>query len=244
MTEPTPPPRVEVTVAAPVEDVWAALRDPGLLRRWHGWHYDGLDDEIRQIYLTDVTEDAGARVLRLGDGDRFSLHGTEGGTVVRLTRGPIGANPDWDAYYDDITQGWRVFLWQLRFAVERHGLAPRRTLHLEGSLDVPGSPAEALGLGEAAALPPGSPYKAESAAGGTLSGEVWASGPDGLLITVDRFGDGLAVLAPQPRTAYRPDGGTLVVLTAYDMDDAAFAAVEERWTSWWDAHRRPEPARG
>ena len=34
MSEPV---RIEVTVAAPVEEVWRALRDPAQLRRWHGW---------------------------------------------------------------------------------------------------------------------------------------------------------------------------------------------------------------
>lgn len=28
---------VEVTVAAPPDAVWRALRDPAEIRRWHGW---------------------------------------------------------------------------------------------------------------------------------------------------------------------------------------------------------------
>jgi uncharacterized protein YndB with AHSA1/START domain len=40
---------IEVTMAAPVDAVWRALRDPAEIRRWFGWDYDGLDEEIRLI---------------------------------------------------------------------------------------------------------------------------------------------------------------------------------------------------
>ena len=37
---------VEVTIAAPIETVWRALRDRDDLRRWHGWEDPTLDEEI------------------------------------------------------------------------------------------------------------------------------------------------------------------------------------------------------
>jgi hypothetical protein len=46
---------VEAAIAAPAERVWRALREPHGLGRRHGWEHDGLDKEIRQIYLDDVT---------------------------------------------------------------------------------------------------------------------------------------------------------------------------------------------
>jgi hypothetical protein len=237
MTDSGAGPSIEVTIAAPAETVWQALRDPRLIRRWHGWDFDGLDEEVQSIYLTGVTEDATAHVLEVGGSDRFSLHSSGEGTVVRLTRAPIGTFPEWDAYYDDITEGWYTFLHQLRFGLERHGLAERRTVFIEGTLEEPGVLVDALGLREVATLPPGSPYKAETAAGGELSGQVWASSPYQLLLTVDQFGDGLAVLAQQPHAAHRPEGGVLAVLTTYGLDDSAFTQVESRWTSWWERHR-------
>jgi uncharacterized protein YndB with AHSA1/START domain len=241
MTDSGDGPRVEVTIAAPADTVWRALRDPQSLRRWHGWEFDGLDEEIEGIFLTGVVEDAAAHVLEVPGGDRFSLHGDGdgdgGGTVLRLTRSPIGSDPEWDAYYDDITEGWYTFLHQLRFAIERHGLAERRTVYIEGTLEQPGVLVDALGLHEVAALPPGSPYKAETAAGGELSGRIWAVSPRQLLLTVDQFGDGLAVLAQQPHAPHRPEGGVQALLTIYGMDDGAFAGVESRWRSWWERHR-------
>jgi len=120
-----PVPVIEVTVAAPVQDVWRALRDPDLLRNWHGWDYempdggDGLDAEIQVIYFNEAVIEEPPTRLFLGT-DVIDLTETDEGVRVRLTRAPHGANPDWDAYYDDITEGWTTFLHQLKWAVQRH----------------------------------------------------------------------------------------------------------------------------
>ena len=124
------PPRIEVTIAAPVDAVWAALRDKNTIRHWHGWEFDGLDNEIDLIYFSHPTEDAEARTLSLQEGDVIRLEPDGDGTRVTLTRAPRGVNPEWDAYYDDITEGWTTFLNQLRFAVERKPGVPRRTVFL------------------------------------------------------------------------------------------------------------------
>ncbi|GAA1506799.1 hypothetical protein GCM10009677_44140 [Sphaerisporangium rubeum] len=236
MTDAASPPVIEVTIAAPAPVVWQALRDPALIRRWHGWDFDGLDEEVESIYVTDVAADDTAHVLAIQGGDRFSLHPAPDGTLVRLSRVPIGADPEWDTYYNEITAGWYTFLQQLKFAVERHDLAPRRTLILEGTLEQPGILVDALGLHTVAALEPGAPYKAETPAG-RLTGEVWATCPGQLLLTAEELGDGLAAFVQQEHTSYRPEGGVLVLLTTYGMDDDAFAALESRWASWWERHR-------
>lgn len=235
MTEPDSPPQLEVTINAPPELVWRALRDPELLRRWHGWHTDddGLDEEVRVIYLNEAIEDVAEFVLQLGDQDRFSLHPTAGGTIVRITRPPRSNEGEWAAYYDDITEGWQTFLEQLRFAVERHELADRRTLMLDGTLGSNGSVIDALGLSDVATQPPGSPYRVSIPTGEELTGQVWARLPHQLAITVDSYGDGLLILADQPRAEYRPEGGGMMVLTAYGLDDAAFESVRSRWSRWW-----------
>ena len=36
----------DVVIAAPADTVWRALRDRTEIRRWFGWDYDGIDDEI------------------------------------------------------------------------------------------------------------------------------------------------------------------------------------------------------
>ncbi len=99
-------PVIEVSVAATPSVVWPALRDPELIRRWHGWDYAGLADEIREIYFDDVTEDAAAFTLALNGADKFSLHEHEGTTLVRITRPPRSGDPAADDWYDDVTEGW------------------------------------------------------------------------------------------------------------------------------------------
>jgi len=235
-------PRIEVTIAAPIEDVWQALRDPELIRRWHGWHVDGLDEEIRMIFVDGVVEEHGAYTLVSGGGDLFSLHPAPGGVLVRITRAPLGTNP-WDAYYDDITEGWTTFLHQLRFGLERHGLAPRQTLILDGALAVPETTLiEALGLTEVAELPVGARYRADLAPGDLVEGAVYARAPHQLLLTVDGLGDGLLVVAQQLPAAHRPNGGVMGLLTAY-IGAADFAEVEQRWGKWWESVRLPSQER-
>jgi hypothetical protein len=173
-------------------------------------------------------------VLIVQGGDRFSLHPSDGGTIVRVTRSPRGLDPEWDVYYDDITEGWTTFLHQLRFAVERHGLAERRTLVLEGILPDQREPfARVLGLGEVAGQAVGERYRANLIPGDEFAETVYARTDNQLLLTVDALGDGLLVVAQQPGNPHRPDGGALAVLTAYDTDTDDFAALEHRWTTWW-----------
>ena len=141
---------IEVVIAAPAPEVWAALRDPQLIRRWHGWEDDGLDAEIEQIYGAAATvEESGTRLVLAG-GDTVDLATVPGGTRLRLRRAPLGSNPEWDAYYDDITEGWTSFLQQLRFALERHPDSDRRTLQLAAHTGYRGWHRRATGGGRSA----------------------------------------------------------------------------------------------
>ena len=128
-------PQIVVTVAAPVEAVWHALRDKEKIRHWHGWEYEGpeggLEEEIDLIYFTRAVEEG--TTLTLGNGDDFVVEPVEGGARITLTRAPHGADPEWEAYYDDVTEGWTTFLNQLRFAVEHHPGEARQTLFYSGT---------------------------------------------------------------------------------------------------------------
>ena len=111
--------RIEVTMPAPVEDVWTAFRDPDdpPVARLGG---RDLDDEIRTIFVDGTVVEADGRSLHVG------------GTASRSSRRPPDdrARPraaplhreelDWDAYYDDVDEGWLSFLQQLRFALPHH----------------------------------------------------------------------------------------------------------------------------
>ncbi|MEV5965422.1 SRPBCC domain-containing protein [Kribbella sp. NPDC051952] len=231
MTEKTP--QIVVTVAAPVEAVWQALREKEKIRHWHGWEYEGtsggLDEEIDLIYFTRAVEDG--TTLTLGDGDRFVVEPVEGGSRITLTRAPHGANPEWEAYYDDITEGWTTFLHQLGFALEQHPSEVRRTLFYSGTGAL--SPITELGISPG---PAGSSYELDLI-GEQAKGQVWYTSEHQIGLTVDAWGNGLLVLSHIPPGDVKPDGATMAVLTLYG--DVDREALDARWTTWWRS-RYPE----
>jgi len=239
MTEETP--RIEVTVAAPVEAVWDALRDKEKIRHWHGWEYEGteggLDQEIDLIFFSAFTEDAEAHTLELQGGDLFRVEPHEGGSKLTLTRAPHGDDPEWDAYYDDITEGWTTFMNQLRFSLERHPGEPRRTLFYSGAGDRSSSPADQLGIPR---LPDGAQYELELV-GEQATGQVWFRSENQVGLTVDGWGDGLLSLSHIVDSDKKPNGAAMAVLTLYGVDDAAREAIDKRWRDWWSP-RYPELA--
>ena len=76
---------VEIEIAAPVDAVWRALRDTTEIRRWFGWEYEGLEEEIRYIFEQESTADDEAHVLDGGPGGRIALEALGERTVVRVT---------------------------------------------------------------------------------------------------------------------------------------------------------------
>jgi uncharacterized protein YndB with AHSA1/START domain len=119
---------VELEIAAPADTVWRALRDPAEIRRWFGWDYEGLEEEIRFIFLEAAKADDDARVLDGGPEGVIALEDRGRETVVRVTRAaPAGS---WDGVYDEVNEGWLTFFQQLRFYLERHPGKERRTLHV------------------------------------------------------------------------------------------------------------------
>lgn len=231
-------PQIVVTVAAPVEVVWDALRDKEKIRHWHGWEDDRLDAEIELIYFDGSTADGEAHTLTTQGGDRFVVEPQDGGSKVTLTRAAYGDNPEWDAYYDDITEGWITFLHQLRFALERHPGEERRTLFYSGAGDRSTGPAEQLGLGAAV----GSAYEA-SVIDAAMSGQVWFRSEHQVGLTVDQWGDGLLVLSYIGVSEQKPDGAAMAVLTLYGFGDDERSATDQRWQEWWSA-RYPSPELG
>jgi hypothetical protein len=219
-------PIIEVTIAAPVDTVWQALRDKDQLRRWHGWDYEeggGLDQELDTIYFTDETEDAAAHRLELGGGDTFTLDETAGGTRLRIVRG-AKTGGEWDEYYDDITQGWISFAQQLKFALERHPGEDRRTLFFSGTGQ---EPLPALGLTGVAETEVGKRYEAELA-GKPIGGEVWFRTEYQLGLTVEGWGEGLLVLAYNPAKS-----AAMAILTTYGLSDADLDTLRDGWSPSW-----------
>lgn len=228
---------VEMTIAAPVETVWAAMRDPEQLRNWFGWDADTLQDEIQFIFFDHAEADEATRVISFGEyegvADRVELRATAGGTVLRVVRsGPVTA--DWNAFYEDTWEGWTTFFQQLRFLLERHPEAKRRTLFLSGKPPTPGAlPVEALRLNALWSAAAGSKTTFELPVGETVSGTVWHHSEHQVGMSVDGWGDGLLVITDQPAPNGGPNGGGTALLTTFGLSDAEFAALEQRWTAWW-----------
>ncbi len=224
-------PRIEVTIAAPVDEVWDALRNKDKIRHWHGWECDSLEDEIDLIYFTHFTEDAEARTLGVQDGDLIRLEPDGDGTRVTLTRAPHGVNPDWDAYYDDITEGWTTFMHQLRFAIERQPGVPRRTVFLGGHNKHGRSLVDDLGLA-------GSPV---TLVGEDAKAEVWYRSDHQLGVALDIWGNGLLVVVSSGPTETKPEGMAMLVLSTYGLDDSTVDSLTARWREWWTPRYGPLP---
>lgn len=230
---------VEVTIAAPVATVWRALREPEQLANWFGWDSAGLAEEIDYIFHSHATVDEVAHIIRFepweGVADAFELIEHEGATVLRVVR--FGAPPvDWEAAYEDMNEGWFTFVQQLRLLVDRHRQDKRRTICLSGAAE-PGmpEPSVALGLDMLRSKTDGADFKAELPTGETIAGTIWHRTHFQIGLNVPDWGDGLLVVTNKGAGENRPHGGGSVLITTFGLDDAAFSALEARWSGWWAA---------
>ena len=226
---------VEIAIAAPVETVWAMLRDPEQIANWFGWDAETLADEIKYIFFDHSVTDEAKRTITSGEFpagivDRIEVHATDSGAVVRVVRSGAAPEGGWEAVYDDIIEGWITFFQQLRFLVERHPGGKRRTIFLSGERQAPGPlPVETLGLGGTSGL---------TLPVGDTTGEAWHRGRHQVGVTVPDWGDGLLVVTDKPAPNGGDYGGGSALLTTFGLSDADFAAIEKRWIGWW-AERFP-----
>jgi uncharacterized protein YndB with AHSA1/START domain len=230
---------VDITIAAPIETVWDALRDPKQIANWFGWDAPGLAEEIKFIFEDGAAVDEARHVVEFSEweGIRDVVELTRDGNQTRLLLTRAGGAPiDWTGVYEDITQGWINFFEQLRLALELHPGEDRRTIFLSGSSkpDI-GEPTAELGLGEAADLAPRQPYAARLATGDSASGSVWYQTHFQTALTVEQWGNGLLVITDKGVSPNRPHGGGSVLLTTYGLSDSEFAALDQRWKDWWFA---------
>lgn len=231
---------VELTVHinADAAQVWNMLREPSKVTQWHGWEYDELEEEIKQIFFTNAVEDEHHCILTINGGDKFILHPVGDGTEVRLERAPREDAGEWEAYYDDITEGWLTFLQQLRFALERHPQTKRHTTFFSGTANASGQPiADRLGL---AGLPdPGEPYSVTAGTGEKLTGKVWFRSERQLGLTVDSYADhghGLLIVADTPPNDDHPNGGAMVIASTYGLGARDLHSIRDRWDQWRGQH--------
>ncbi len=228
-------PLVDVRLDAPVEEVWRHLREPALVRRWFGWDYAGLEEEIAGIFGEHAAADEAARTIAWvygpGHADAFGLEPDGNATILRATR----ESPEPADGYDAIAEGWVTFLQQLRFALARHPGKERRTLHFSSRVENAGGlpVARALGLGGALEVLPGAAYEAQDGPDGPLTGTVWFRSAHQLGVTIDELGDGLLVLWEKPSAAAPPHGEASVTVSAYGPGSAALDEAAGRYRAWW-----------
>ena len=227
---------VEVVVAAPIDAVWKALRDPAAIAQWFGWSDPGLPEEIEYIFFTHATADDASYRLTM-DKDEFTLEAQGDHTLVRVTRAaPAGGS--WNEIYDDIAEGWRTFVHQLRFAFARHAWRSP-----DARSTCPAAPAAKVRhrlprrwvSARFAEAWPGHLYAIDVATGDRLMGHVWFRSAWQIGLVVDAFGPGLLVAMRRPPTTTSPFGGGMFVLTLYGFDEAAHEALGARWRNWFAA---------
>jgi hypothetical protein len=194
---------VDVTVDAGRDEAWEAVTQPAVLHQWFGWDYDGLDAEIRQIFVDEATLLAPER-MGWADGSYLEVSGDDDRARVRVAREGSGrGGPD---RYDAIEEGWRAFLLQLRYLLSARPAGRRRTLYLTG--ETTGWQALSLVDGEWERF------------GARVA---WTTNPDGHLVVV------AARVPLDDPDAARVE----VTVSTFGLDDAAFEARREEWTKRW-----------
>jgi hypothetical protein len=194
---------VEITVSAGRDETWETVTQPGVLHQWFGWDYDGIDAEIKQIFVDEATLWA-PECMGWADGSSLEVTGDDDRARVRASRG--GAGPATPERYDAIEEAWRAFLIQLRFLLERRPSGHRRTIYLTG--EATGRQALALVDGEWQRFGPR---------------VAWAVDGDGHLV----------VVAGRLPLDDADAGRMEVTVSTYGLDDAAFGRCRTKWTKRW-----------
>ena len=237
---------VEMTIAAPADEVWDALKDPAKIYNWHGWDDPSLKEEVEFIYVNYGNYDDAAKVLSFGEYEgvayRFEVEPRGDGSSLRVIAA-ASADMNWSNIYKDVIEGWISFAQQLRFGLERHDIGPRRTLYLSGRAKPGGAaPIAALGLADVRSKEDGDAVDIGLPTG-ERAAELWHQNKWQIGVTVPEWGDGLLIATDKSVTDESPDGRGALILTTYGFDDTAFADLESRWRGWWDAlYNQPSEA--
>lgn len=246
---------MDVTVDAPVDDVWKALATGEGMRRWfpfdaridprpggEAWVSWGPQMEAavplewcepgkRFGWLEPRPDEDGETVQLAVD---FRLEAKGGQTVVRLVNSGFGTTSSWDNEVDSVSRGWLVYLRHLKFALERHRHVDRRVIYVEVKIDAPLEEAwsRMFTRGIATGGPPASAATGERIAiadadGTPLAGrvEVW-NAPKDLALIVEPWNDAHLWVEIYPAPRARMAKATL---SLYDVDAATGDAIESKW---------------
>ncbi|GIG41453.1 hypothetical protein [Cellulomonas phragmiteti] len=239
---------VSVDVRTPVATVWEHLRDPHLVRRWFGWDYDGLDAEIREIFVDTVREEhdeadgVTTRTLVWRNHDRMVVTARDADpelTRVAVTRAGRDELPAFDGVFDEMDEGWIQFVHQLAFALDVHPGEDRVTLQAHG-LDA-GDRRDPLlfraGLHGVRGLPVRGHVDATRPDGSRVGGTVVYKTEHQVGIHLHGIAESLLLLVMRPAVERPPHGTVDATLSTYGLDEAVLDEARRRWAGWWGLRR-------
>jgi hypothetical protein len=202
--------RVEVVVRTPYVEVWRALTEPAQVRRWFGWDYAGLDDEIDMMFVANARHEPPGRILMFEGEDQSAIEVEADGahTIVRAVSPASLGEVERSDGYDQIEEGWRAFLLQLRDYLERHPGKRRRTIRVTGEAK---------------------PIAVLAAVAGEVEGESRRASPHLSVTTTDSYGRGLVVVDSSEPLDSAATGRVNVTITTHGLDDESFTRLRARW---------------
>jgi hypothetical protein len=202
--------RVEVVIRTPYIEVWRALTEPAQVRRWFGWDHAGLDDEVELMFVANAREEPPGRILMFEGEDQSAIEVEADGahTIVRAVYPASLEDVEPGDAYDQIEEGWRAFLLQLRDYLERHPGKRRRTIRVTSEAK---------------------PIAVLAAVAGEVEGQSRRASPHLSVTTTDSYGRGLVVVDSSEPLDSAGTGRVNVTITTHGLDDEGFGRLRQRW---------------
>ena len=170
----------------------------------------------------------------------WTIEALDGGTcIVRLVSSGFGHSEEWDAQYDGMSEGWQLFLLNLRLHMEhfrgRTATAMLPTGMWGGTRDeVWGALTEALGIPSAPAV--GERVEVTAPDAPDLAGTVADAAPHRVALLLDRPAAGHRLRGSREDTALqspRRSGATCTETTRR----LSRSETTPRWREWLSQHR-------
>ena len=251
---------LEVEVPGTPEEVWRAIATGPGISSWYVPHEVeerpggaarasfGAGPEMQIDGRVAAWEPPHRVVFDKGEGEpglafEWLVEARDGGTcVVRLVNTGFGEGGQWDDYYDDLEEGWRLFMFNLQLHLRHFAGRPATPALPAGYWPTDAATswrivADALGLprspqvGDRVTLDPGGD-------GGRIAGAVVDAAPRRLALVIDEPAPGTAFVAAEGKTQ------TSLSVWAYVYGDGRDELAKElttTWQRWLDAHA-PAPA--
>jgi hypothetical protein len=202
--------RVEVVIRTPYIEVWRALTELNQVKRWFGWDYAGLDEEIELMFAANARHEPPSRILMFEGEEQSAIEVEADGahTIVRAVYPASLEGVELEDGYDQIEEGWRAFLLQLGDYLERHPGKRRRTIRLTSEAK---------------------PIAVLAAVAGEVEGESRRASPHLSVTTTDSYGRGLVVVDSSEPLDSADSGRVNVTITTHGLDDEHFARLRARW---------------